>query len=136
MLKAQFNYASGIKKGAPVYLTGVEVGEVKGVASHPGFPPGLDQTYQLRVHVGGLDVQIPARAAETVLVAMERADLAPPAECRSGECGFCRSELVSGRVYVLPESDRRRAADRERGYIHPCSAYPVTDLEMRVPRAK
>jgi len=32
MLKAQFNYASGIKKGAPVYLTGVEVGEVRDVA--------------------------------------------------------------------------------------------------------
>lgn len=30
-LKAQFNYASAIKKGAPVYLTGVEVGEIKGI---------------------------------------------------------------------------------------------------------
>jgi len=28
-LKVRFNYASGIKQGAPVYLTGVEVGEVK-----------------------------------------------------------------------------------------------------------
>lgn len=30
-LKVQFNYASGLKKGAPVQLTGVEVGEVKDV---------------------------------------------------------------------------------------------------------
>lgn len=30
-LKTQFNYASAIKKGAPVYLTGVEVGEIKGI---------------------------------------------------------------------------------------------------------
>ncbi|MCX5716608.1 MAG: MlaD family protein [Candidatus Omnitrophica bacterium] len=30
-LKAQFNYASAIKKGAPVYLAGVEVGEIKGI---------------------------------------------------------------------------------------------------------
>ncbi len=30
-LKAQFSYVSGIKKGAPVYLTGVEAGEVKDV---------------------------------------------------------------------------------------------------------
>jgi len=30
-LKARFNYASAIKKGAPVYLTGVEVGEIKGI---------------------------------------------------------------------------------------------------------
>jgi len=30
-LKVQFNYASGLKQGAPVQLTGVEVGEVKDV---------------------------------------------------------------------------------------------------------
>ncbi|MBI4335345.1 MAG: MCE family protein [Candidatus Omnitrophica bacterium] len=30
-LKAQFNFASAIKKGAPVYLAGVEVGEIKGI---------------------------------------------------------------------------------------------------------
>jgi phospholipid/cholesterol/gamma-HCH transport system substrate-binding protein len=30
-LKARFNYASAIKKGAPVYLAGVEVGEIKGI---------------------------------------------------------------------------------------------------------
>jgi len=30
-IKAQFNYASGVKKGAPVYLTGVEAGEIKDV---------------------------------------------------------------------------------------------------------
>jgi len=31
LLNAQFNYASGIKKGAPVQLTGVEAGEVRDV---------------------------------------------------------------------------------------------------------
>lgn len=30
-LQVQFNYANALKKGAPVYLTGVEVGEVKDV---------------------------------------------------------------------------------------------------------
>ena len=30
-LEVQFNYVSGVKNGAPVYLTGVEVGEVKDV---------------------------------------------------------------------------------------------------------
>lgn len=31
-LQVQFDYAAGLKKGSPVYLTGVEIGEVKDVA--------------------------------------------------------------------------------------------------------
>jgi len=37
-------------------------------------------------------------------------------------------------VYVNPDSDGRRAADRQFGYIHPCASYPITDLEVTVPR--
>ena len=39
-----------------------------------------------------------------------------------------------GNVYVASEGDGRRAADKRFGYIHPCSTYPVTDLEVAVPR--
>jgi ferredoxin-NADP reductase len=110
-------------------------GEVKGITPSPGFPQEVaDQTFQLKVHIGGLTTEVPARATETVLVAMERANLAPPSQCRSGECGFCRSLLVFGDVYIRPDSDGRRAADKRFGYIHPCSSYPITDLEVTVPR--
>jgi ferredoxin len=110
-------------------------GELEDVTRSPGFPRELaDQTFRLEVHVGGVTTELPARAVETILVAMERANLAPPSECRSGECGFCRSLLVDGDVYVSPESDGRRAADRRFGYIHPCASYPITDLEVTVPR--
>ncbi len=111
-------------------------GEVRDIAAYPGFPPGAaDQTLQLKVHIGGASTEIPARATESVLIAMERANLAPPSQCRSGECGFCRSRLLSGDVYIVPDSDWRRAADRQLGYIHPCSSYPLSDLEIKVPRA-
>ncbi|MBW1685167.1 MAG: iron-sulfur cluster-binding domain-containing protein [Deltaproteobacteria bacterium] len=110
-------------------------GELQDVTRSPGFPREVaDQTFRLEVHVGGVTTEVPARAVETILVALERAKLAPPSECRSGECGFCRSLLVDGDVYVSPESDGRRAADRRFGYIHPCSSYPITDLEVTVPR--
>ena len=110
-------------------------GELEDVTRSPGFPREVaDQTFRLEVHVGGVTTEVPARAVETILVAMERANLAPPSECRSGECGFCRSLLVDGDVYVSPESDGRRAADSRFGYIHPCSSYPITDLEVTVPR--
>jgi ferredoxin-NADP reductase len=110
-------------------------GEVKDVTQSPGFPREVaGETFRLKVTIGGVTTEIPARATETVLVAIERANLAPPSQCRSGECGFCRSRLVSGEVYVRPESDGRRSADKQFGYIHPCSSYPITDLEVSVPR--
>ena len=60
---------------------------------------------------------ISARARETVLVAMERARIVPPSKCRSGECGFCRSRLVSGDIYVRPQNDGRRLADHKFDYF-------------------
>jgi len=112
------------------------LGEVKDVAQLPGFPSNVvGKTFTLKVHIGDVTTEIPARADETVLVAMERANLAPPSKCRSGECGFCRSRLVQGEVYVNQEQDGRRAADRQFNYFHPCSSWPITDLEIHVPRS-
>ncbi|MGD9100752.1 MAG: flavin reductase family protein, partial [Anaerolineae bacterium] len=110
-------------------------GEVKDITQSSGFPPVAGQTFQLKVHVGGVTTTVPAQATETLLVAMERANLAPPSQCRSGECGFCRSRLVEGEVYISPENDGRRAADRQLGYVHPCACYPITDLEIAVSRS-
>ena len=110
-------------------------GEVKDITSSQGFPQEVaSETFQLKAQIGGVTTAVPAKAVETILVALERANLAPPSQCRSGECGFCRSLLVSGDVYVYPENDGRRAADRQFGYIHPCSSYPATDVAVVVPR--
>jgi ferredoxin-NADP reductase len=110
-------------------------GAVKDVTQAPGFPLELaGETFQVTVHIGGLTIQMPAKAVETVLVALERANLAPPSQCRSGECGFCRSLLMSGDVYIQPDSDGRRAADKRLGYIHPCASYPLADLELAIAR--
>lgn len=110
-------------------------GPIKEVTQAAAFPSErAGQDYQLRVHIGGATEHLPARADETILVAMERAKLVPPSRCRSGECGFCRSLLLSGEVYIYPDGDGRRAADRQFGYIHPCSSYPMTDLELAITR--
>ncbi len=109
-------------------------GELADVTSRSDFPAeAVGKTFQMRVKMAGVTSEIPARATETVLVAMERANLASPSLCRSGECGFCRSLLLGGDVFIAPESDDRRAADRKLGYIHPCSAYPLSDLEIETP---
>jgi ferredoxin-NADP reductase len=111
-------------------------GQVKDVAGYPGFPAeAVGKAFRVQVHINGTSAEVPAQATETVLVAMERANLAPPSQCRSGECGFCRSLLLSGDIFVVPESDGRRAADKEFGHFHPCSSYPLSDLEVQVPQA-
>jgi ferredoxin-NADP reductase len=109
-------------------------GELTDVTSQPGFPSEVvGRSFQIKVKMNGVSTEIPAQATETVLVAMERASLASPSLCRSGECGFCRSLLLGGDVFAAPDSDDRRAADKKLGYIHPCASYPISDLELETP---
>jgi ferredoxin len=110
-------------------------GAVKDVTQSPGFPRELaGETFEMEVHIGDATANVPARATESVLVAMERANLAPPSECRSGECGYCRARLISGDVYIVPDGDGRRVADKHYGYVHACASYPLSNLEVTIPR--
>ena len=81
----------------------------------------------------GKEYEIPVSADEPVLVAAERAGICVPERCRSGECGWCRSRLLSGSVYVPARTDGRRRADMEFGYIHPCASFAMSDLVLDVP---
>ena len=110
-------------------------GEIKNIINYPGFPKDVaEKTFKIKTHIGNIMKEIPALATESVLVAMERANLAPPSKCRSGECGFCRSLLISGKIYISPISDWRREADKKFNYFHPCYSFPISDLEVKVPR--
>jgi ferredoxin-NADP reductase len=111
-------------------------GEVKDVVLLPNFPKKMaEKSFKIKVRIGNLLEEIPANAHESVLVAIERAKLAPPSICRSGQCGFCRSKLISGEIFVNPKNDGRRAADKILKYFHPCSSYPLSNLEIEIPRS-
>ena len=75
---------------------------------------------------------IKANSNETVLCAFERAGIEVPARCHTGECGFCRSKLVDGKVYIPEGEDKRRVADMQFNFIHPCCCYPESDLVIRI----
>ncbi len=110
-------------------------GEIKNISAFSGFPKDkIDKNFKITVHIGGMIKEVPAKSTESVLVALERAKLAPPSKCRSGECGFCRSLLLDGDAYISPISDWRRDADKKFNYIHTCSSYPISDLELIIPR--
>ena len=105
-----------------------------GISLIPGFP--MDQEgkeYKLTVVRGIHEDVIPARADEPVAVALERAAIPIDTHCRGGECGYCRSHLLSGDIFVSPISDGRRAMDKELGWFHACSAYPMSDLKIKIP---
>ena len=51
----------------------------------------------------------------------------------AGGCGWCGSRLVSGNVYVVKDYDGRRKADIKFGYFHPCSSFPLSDIEVSIP---
>ena len=106
----------------------------KSVWESEGYPAECrDKTFELTVRQGDNEYKIPCSANEPVLVAIERAGIKAPSRCRSGECGWCRSKLVSGTYFVPAENEMRRWADKEYGYIHPCSTFATSDMVLEVP---
>ena len=100
----------------------------------PSFPEDqIGKEYQLTVVRGIHEDVIPAKADEPVAVALERAGIPIDTHCRGGECGYCRSQLLAGDIFVSPVNDGRRAMDKEFGWFHACSAYPVSDLRIKIP---
>ena len=96
------------------------------------YPGDATKVFTLTLHLLGEEKQIPLRADEPVLTAIERAGIAAPSRCRSGECGWCRSRLIGGEVFIPESMDGRRLADDEAGYIHPCSTWALSDLEVEI----
>jgi len=98
------------------------------VTSEPGWPEGLsgDATFKVRVSDGRT---LEVRAGEPLISGLERHRLVLPAGCRSGECSLCRAKLLSGKVFHA-RGAKLRKSDLQFGYIHPCMAYPIEDLEI------
>ena len=104
------------------------------VSTLPGYPKGTEtKTFKITVVRGIHEDVIDAKASEPVAVALERAGIAIDTHCRNGECGFCRSHLLSGDIFVSPIGDGRRRMDKEMGWFHACSSWPLTDLKIKIP---
>lgn len=109
-------------------------GMIKDPWNQPGYPEEIrGKTFALKVVQCGKEYSITASADEPLLTAIERAGIAAPSRCRSGECAWCRSRLLSGNVFVPEKTDGRRRADIEFGYIHPCSSFAMSDIVIEVP---
>ena len=109
-------------------------GAIKDPWNQPGYPEAVKgKRFKAKVIIHDKEYEIPVSADEPLLIAIERAGIAAPSRCRSGECGWCRSRLLSGDVFVPAVTDGRREADKDFGYIHPCSSFPLSDVVLEVP---
>ena len=110
------------------------LGVTKSVWEQEGYPAECkDKTFKLTIHQGPNQWTVDASANEPILVAIERAGVAAPSRCRSGECGWCRSKLVSGQFFTPAENEGRRHSDIVHNYIHPCCTFPLSDMVVEVP---
>ena len=105
--------------------------------NYPGYPiEAKDKVFSLKIKMCDKVFDIPCNANENILVALERAGVAGPNRCRGGICGWCRSRLLSGDVFIPEDTDGRRAQDKLDGYIHPCASFAVSNLSIEMPLKK
>lgn len=109
-------------------------GEMHNPKAQKEYPKDIPVPENVRITVikEGTSQVIEGSTDDSVLQILEKNGIAAPSHCRSGECGWCHSRLVSGEVYIPTSVDGRREADKKFGYIHPCVSFPLSDMTIEV----
>lgn len=119
---------------APKYIRHELFREYRHPEKNGDYPAdAVGKDFQIVVKIRDSEYTITCAADETLVHAMEQAGISVPTRCRSGECGFCHSKLLRGDVYIPEDTDGRRMADKQFGFIHPCCTFPLSDLVIDVP---
>ena len=118
------------------YIRHEMFGEFHNPETQADYPAGIPEKVKITVTIQDKTYIIFGKSSDSVMQTIEKNGLAVPARCRSGECGFCHSHLISGKVYVPKHLEYRRLADYKFDCIHPCCSFPLTDIEINVPAAK
>lgn len=118
------------------YIRHEMFGEFHNPSTQEDYPQGVPETVKITVTIQGETRTVEGSSNDSVLQILEKNGISAPARCRSGECGFCHSHLLSGEVYVPKHLEYRRLADHKFGCIHPCCSFPLSNLVIEVPAAK
>ena len=118
------------------YIRHEMFGEFHNPASQPDYPSDVPETVQITVTIQDETTTVTGSTGDSVMQILEKNGIAVPARCRSGECGFCHSHLLAGKVYVPKNMEYRRMADHKFDCIHPCCSFPLTNLVLNVPAAR
>ena len=118
--------------GVPNHLLRRELyGPPAQITEESVWPSNLPADTRCQVAVEGRG-EFDVAANETLLNSLERNGVEVRATCRSGECGACRLQLLSGRV-VVSEQTCVREADTVHGFVHACASYPIEDVKVKIP---
>ncbi len=83
------------------------------------------------VKIEGRDDPVAVEMGQTVLEAALAEGVPYPHGCRSGNCGACKSRLISGEVEMSPFSDFALTEDEKRdGLVLACRSVPWSDVEI------
>ncbi len=118
------------------YIRHEMFGEFHNPQTQPDYPADVPEEVTIKVTIQDNTYTVKGKSSDSVMQILEKNGISAPSRCRSGECGFCHSHLISGEVYVPKHLEYRRLADYKFGCIHPCCSFPLTDLEINVPAAK
>ena len=118
------------------YIRHEMFGEFHNPKTQADYPNNVPETVNITVTIQDVTKTVTGSSNDTVLQILEKNGISAPARCRSGECGFCHSHLLSGKVYVPKHLEYRRLADFKFDCIHPCCSFPLTDLIINVPASK
>jgi glycine betaine catabolism B len=117
--------------GAPLHKIRRELyGPPDDVTKEPGWPEGVAAGTTFQVKVEGFE-SFEVSANEPLINSLERNGVKVRNLCRSGECSYCRVQLVAGDVF-MPTQTGVRESDAFHGYIHACVSYPVSDVQIRL----
>ncbi len=111
-------------------------GEIHDATTIEGYPGRAPETVTIKVAIQDKTWTVTGSSRDTILQIMEQNSVKAPSHCRSGECGYCHSRLLSGDVFIPEKMDKRRVADLKYGYIHPCCTFALSDIEIEVPYSK
>ena len=118
------------------YIRHEMFGEFHNPSTQSDYPSDVPETVRITVTIQDVTTTVTGSSNDSVMQILEKNKISVPARCRSGECGFCHSHLLSGKVYVPENLEYRRLADHKFDCIHPCCSFPLTDLIIEVPVAK
>ncbi|MCR4742936.1 MAG: 2Fe-2S iron-sulfur cluster binding domain-containing protein [Treponema sp.] len=131
-LDGEFEKLKLIKK----YIRKDMYGEIHDAQKQKDYPGcNLDEV-EIKVRICGEVTIVKGSPRDTILQTLEKNGVCVPARCRSGECGWCHSNLISGQIFVPQKMEYRRSADITYGAIHPCCTFPLSDLEIEIPLSK
>lgn len=89
-----------------------------------------------RVNVLPAGWSFDARAEDSLLASAERAGMVLPSSCRNGSCRTCLAQVTQGAVRHLVPWPGLSLEEKQAGWILPCVAAPLTDVELQAPAAR